>query len=185
LDRLGTRFRGEAAVAFAEKMDTWKQAADGLVEGLEGMAGFLSGVAESFESVDTGLAAGLGGGGGSTLSDLIAADVEELRAMSKSFNRLSRTIDGDAQSLLSRLGLSRAEVGGAKTYDALQSFHNDWSDARKKLVSTADAASQFLGGAAASYEELDSELRSALTGEEPSSAGRGGGGGGGGGGGRW
>lgn len=171
LEDLSTQFRGAAAEAFAEKMGAWKESADGLVDGLEGMAEFLGAVAEAFGGVDAGLASSLTGEASTSVSKLVAAEVAELRTIAKTLGSLSDTIDGDARRLLAKLGLSRSEIGGPKTYEAIQSFHNAWSDARKKLVDTSEVGKSFLELAATSYEDLDRQLREAMTGAPPAGSG--------------
>lgn len=168
---LSTKFRGSAADTFTEKMNSWKESAKGLIEGLEGMAEFLGSVAEAFSGVDAGLAAGLTGAAATSVANLVAAEVEELRAMAKTLGRLSETIDGDARDLLSHLGLSKSEIGGPKTYEAIQSFQGSWSDARKKLVENSNVAKSFLDSAATAYEDLDRQLREAMTGAPPAGTG--------------
>lgn len=168
---LSSQFRGAAADAFTEKMDSWKESAEGLVKGLEGMAEFLGSAAEAFGGVDSGLAAGLTGQAATSVCGLVAAEVEELRTMAKTLGRLSETIDGDARDLLSHLGLSQPELGGPRTCEAIQSFQSSWSDARKKLVDNSNVARSFLDSAATAYEDLDRQLREALTGAPPSGTG--------------
>lgn len=163
LDELGTQFRGSAAAAFTERYETWKQRADGTVDSLEGLAGFLKGAADAFVGTDSSLSESLEGGAGSA-SSLIGAMAEDLRGVAKDLRRLSDTFDGDAKQLLAQIGLDRSEVGGHQSYDAVGTFQKHWSDARKSIVESSNAAEQFLTAAAGAYESLDQQLRDALTG---------------------
>lgn len=164
LRELETQFRGSAATAFAGRYVKWKGGADGTVESLKGLAGFLKGAADAFVNTDSSLSESLEGRGAST-SALIGARVEDLRGVAKDLRKLADTIDGDAKSLLAKLGLSQSEIGGARSYDAVGTFQKHWSDARKSIVESSNSAEQFLTAAAGAYESLDQQLREALTGD--------------------
>ena len=162
---LGAAFRGDAATAFEERFEKWRQSSKGLVEALEGLGSFLSGAAKGFESTDKSIAAGLGGGSGGSANAQIGARVEELRQLESRLKSLTNTLDGDAKSLLAKLGLSQAEIGGRRTYDEIGSFQRGWSDSRKRIVESADAAALFMKTTADAFESLNAELLKAISGE--------------------
>lgn len=164
LKQLEAQFRGTAATAFDGRYNKWKDGADGTIESLKGLAGFLKGAADAFVNTDSSLSESLEGRGAST-SALIGARVEDLRGVAKDLRQLADTIDGDAKDLLTKLGLEQYEVGGRQSYDAVGTFQKHWSDARKSIVESSNSAEQFLTATAGAYESLDQQLRAALTGD--------------------
>lgn len=62
LEALASSFQGQAAQAFQQHWEQWHQGATGLIQGLEGLGGFLQTSADTMEQADQQLAAGLGQG---------------------------------------------------------------------------------------------------------------------------
>jgi len=62
LESLASSFQGQAAQAFQQHWEQWHTGATQLIQGLEGLGGFLQTSADAIEDTDRQLASGLGQG---------------------------------------------------------------------------------------------------------------------------
>lgn len=148
-------FEGKAATAYQTKIDAWVAEALKLVTAAEGLGKFLDAAAKAVQEVDSKLAEALQGGGS---SDQITASSEFLRSLSDRTGNIAAELEA-ADDMFSADGFESGDIS-----DALKDFRKGWSDARKAMIESLQAAKEMTAAAADVYQETDSELQKALQG---------------------
>jgi uncharacterized protein YukE len=148
-------FEGKAATEYQRKVDEWVTEALSLVTSAEGLGKFLGAAAKAVQEVDTKLAEALQGSGA---SDQITASGEFLRSLSTRTANIAAELEA-AEDMFSSEGFQSSKISGA-----LKDFRKGWSDARKAMIESLNAAKEMTASAADVYQETDVELEKALHG---------------------